>query len=90
VFAAHQRFAAQVGEYGGKLLGGKAIEPTATAVSFRGEQASDGPFVTTPLAVCGYYLIEAADLDTAKAIAQLCPAKFGGVELRPVRPTPVG
>ena len=32
----------------------------------------------------GYYLIEAADLDEALAIAKLCPARFGGVEVRPV------
>ena len=32
----------------------------------------------------GYYLVEAPDLDEALAIAKLCPARFGGVEVRPV------
>ncbi len=62
-----------------------------TVVSFRDcQQVHEGPFVDTPQAVSGYYLIEAADLATAKAIAALCPVQFGGVELRPVLPTPTG
>ncbi|HEX3648449.1 MAG TPA: YciI family protein [Pseudonocardiaceae bacterium] len=32
----------------------------------------------------GYYLIEADDLDQAIKIAQMVPARFGGVEVRPV------
>jgi hypothetical protein len=32
----------------------------------------------------GYYLIEAADLDQALAVAKLVPTPFGGVEVRPI------
>lgn len=38
----------------------------------------------------GFYLIEASDLDRALAIAKLCPAPYGGVEVRPVMDTSGG
>ncbi len=47
--------------------------------------ATDGPFAETKEALGGYYLIEAADLDEALAVAKQVPAPFGGVEVRPVR-----
>lgn len=81
---AHNRFAEQVGELGGQLLGGNALQPTPTATSIRGDVVTDGPFVETKEVLGGYYLIEAQDLDHALKIAKLCPAPFGGVEVRPV------
>ena len=81
---AHTRFAGQVGEKGGKLLGGEALQPTPTATSIRGDVVTDGPFAETKEALGGYYLIEAGDLDQALDIAKLCPAPYGGVEVRPV------
>jgi hypothetical protein len=81
---AHNRFAQQVGELGGKMLGGNALQPTATATTIRGDVVTDGPFVETKEALGGYYLIEARDLDQALAIGKLCPAPFGGVEVRPI------
>jgi hypothetical protein len=71
------------------VLGGNALESVSTATSIRrdpsGEVAvTDGPFAETKEALGGYYLIEAADLDEAIAIAQQVPAPFGGVEVRPV------
>jgi hypothetical protein len=81
---AHNRFAEQVGELGGQLLGGNALKPTATATSIRGDVVTDGPFVETKEVLGGYYLIEAKDLDQALAISKHCPAPFGGVEVRPV------
>ncbi|HEX7744979.1 MAG TPA: YciI family protein, partial [Micromonosporaceae bacterium] len=45
---------------------------------------TDGPFVETKEALGGYYLIEAADLDQALAVGKLCPAPYGGVEVRPI------
>jgi hypothetical protein len=87
VGAAHSRFAGQVGEKGGKLLGGKALQPTPTATSIRDDVVTDGPFVETKEALGGYYLIEARDLDHALEIAKLCPARFGGVEVRPIMDT---
>jgi len=84
VMQAHNRFTEQVSQNGGKLVGGEALQPTATATTIRGDVVTDGPFVETKEALGGYYLIEAPDLDTAIAIGKLCPAEFGGVEVRPI------
>ena len=81
---AHNRFAEQIVEQGGKLVGGKALESTSSATSVRADVVTDGPFAETKEALGGYYLIEATDLDHALKIAKLCPAPFGGVEVRPI------
>jgi hypothetical protein len=86
---AHARFQEQVAEQGGKLLGGNALQPTSTATSVRDDVVTDGPFAETKEALGGYYLIEARDLDHALDIAKLCPARFGGVEVRPIMAMPV-
>ena len=67
-----------------RSCGGNALQPTATATSIRDDVVTDGPFAETKEALGGYYLIEARDLDHALEIAKLCPAPFGGVEVRPV------
>jgi hypothetical protein len=84
VMDAHNRFAGQVGEKGGKIIEGRALQPTSTATTIRNDVVTDGPFVETKEALGGYYLIEARDLDHALEIAKLTPAQFGGVEVRPV------
>jgi hypothetical protein len=84
VMEAHNRFPEQVAALGAKLLGGNALQPTGTATTIRGDVVTDGPFVETKEALGGYYLIEASDLDQALAAAKLCPARFGGVEVRPI------
>jgi hypothetical protein len=84
VMTAHTRFAEQVAELGGTMLGGNALQPTTTATSIRDDIVTDGPFVETKEALGGYYLIDATDLDQALAISKLCPAGFGGVEVRPI------
>jgi hypothetical protein len=84
VMEAHGRFAKQVGELGGELLGGNALQPTSTATTIRDDVVTDGPFVETKEVLGGYYLIEAKDLDQALAIGKLCPAPYGGVEVRPI------
>jgi hypothetical protein len=84
VMEAHGRFAKQVGELGGELLGGNALQPTSTATTIRDDVVTDGPFVETKEVLGGYYLIEAEDLDQALAIGKLCPAQYGGVEVRPI------
>jgi hypothetical protein len=90
VFAAHGRFAGQVGELGGTIVTGDALEPSATATTIRDDIITDGPFAETKEVLGGYYLIEARDLDHALEIARLCPAKFGGVEVRPLMDTSGG
>jgi hypothetical protein len=85
VMQAHNDFAASVEQHGAKLLGGEALQSTGTATSIRGgSEVTDGPFVETKEVLGGYYLIDAPDLDTALAVGKLCPARFGGVEVRPV------
>ena len=84
VMEAHGRFAEQVPALGAKLLGGHALQPTTTATTIRADVVTDGPFVETKEVLGGYYLIEAADLDQALEVGKLCPARFGGVEVRPI------
>ncbi|MCW2919448.1 MAG: YCII-related protein [Actinomycetia bacterium] len=68
------------------LRGGNALEPTSTATSVRNDSVvTDGAFAETKEALGGFYLIEAADLDEALAVAKQVPAPYGGVEVRPVR-----
>jgi hypothetical protein len=87
---AHGRFAEQAMAKGAKLLGGDALQPTTTATSIRGDVVTDGPFAETKEVLGGYYLIEARDLDHALEIGKLCPAPYGGVEVRPVMDTSGG
>ena len=89
---AHGQFAQAIDRQGGKILGGEALQPTATATSIRndGQAVTSGPFVETREALGGFYLIEAADLDQALALAKQCPAPGGGVELRPIMDTSGG
>jgi hypothetical protein len=72
------------------IRGGNALQPTSSATSLRRDAAgnvsvTDGAFAETKEALGGYYLIEAADLDEALAIAKQVPAPTGGVEVRPIR-----
>jgi Uncharacterized protein conserved in bacteria len=90
VMDAHNRFAEQVTERGGKIAGGNALQSTATATTIRGDVVTDGPFVETKEALGGFYLIEAEDLDQAIKIAKMVPAPYGGVEVRPVMVFPEG
>jgi len=88
VMTAHMNFG---GTNEKALLGGNALEPTTTATSIRRTDVgddlvvTDGPFAETKEALGGYYLIEAPDLDAAIEIAKQVPARFGGVEVRPIR-----
>ena len=71
------------------IIGGNALHPTSTATSIRpatdgGFTVTDGAFAETKEALGGYYLVEAADLDQAVAIAQQVPTRLGGLEVRPV------
>lgn len=71
------------------IAGGNALQPTGTATTIRSDGAggftvTDGPFTETKEALGGYYLVEADDLDEAIAIGKQCPARFGGIEVRPI------
>lgn len=91
--------AAELAEYrqfaidnAGRIQASAVLHPTATATVVRVEGArggavvtTDGPYAETKEALTGYYLLDAADLDEAVAIAAQLPAAWGGaVEVRPV------
>jgi len=87
IMAEHEAFGAK---HADRMRGGAALHPTQTASSVRrgsdgGAVVTDGPFAEAKEALGGFYLIEAADLDEALAVAKEVPARFGGVEVRPVR-----
>src|SRR5206468_579149 len=71
------------------LRGGAALEPSSTATSLRpgsgGPAVTDGPFAESKEVLGGYWVIEAADLDAALAIAREVPMPDGGIEVRPIR-----
>jgi hypothetical protein len=74
----------------GQYLSSEALEfvTAATTVRVRGGKplVTDGPFAETKEQLGGFILIEAGDLDAAIAAAAELPlAKFGSIEIRPVR-----
>jgi hypothetical protein len=87
---AHGAFHATAGS---AVLGGHELQPSTTATSLRAgpndrPTVTDGPFLEAKEGLGGYYLLEAADLDAAIALAGLLPevaAGHSGVEIRPVR-----
>jgi hypothetical protein len=77
----------------GNFKAGDPLEPSSTATTVRVRDGktllTDGPFAETHEQLAGYYLIEAANLDAATAIAARIPgAAHGSIEVRPVRPMP--
>ncbi len=79
----------------GHYKGGNALQPVTTATSVRVRDGktllTDGPFAETAEQLGGYYLIEAANLDDATAIAARIPgARTGTIEVRPIWSVPTG
>lgn len=73
----------------GQFVSANRLLPPETAKTLRVRdgklQITDGPFAETKEMLGGYYLIEAADLNAAMAIAADIPgARFGCVEVRAV------
>lgn len=87
VMKGHQVF----GETNGpKIRAGEALQDTPTATTIRPDASgafvtTDGPFVETKEALGGFYIVEAANLDEAIALAKQIPMPFGGIEVRPVQ-----
>ena len=72
----------------GQYKAGEALEPVATATTIRirggALQTTDGPFAETREQLGGFYLVDAASLDEAIAIAARIPsARTGSIEVRP-------
>lgn len=77
----------------GRYLAAAPLHPVNTATSVRVRDGkklvTDGPFAETREQLGGYFLIEAADLDEAIAVASRIPgARKGTVEVRPVMEIP--
>jgi hypothetical protein len=75
----------------GNLKAGDALQPTTAATTVRVRDGKSvtthGPFAETREQLGGYYLVEAKDLDEATAMAARIPAaRFGSIEVRPIRP----
>jgi hypothetical protein len=73
----------------GVYLGGNRLKPTSTATTVRAPNGKtsvlDGPYADTKEQLGGYYMIEAADLDSALSWASKCPgAAYGAMEVRPI------
>jgi len=74
----------------GRLVAAEPLHPVhaATTVRVRDGKVTlyDGPFAETKELLAGFYLVDAKDLDEAIDIAgQIPPAKYGSIEVRPVR-----
>ena len=74
----------------GKMVGGNALHPVATATSVRIRDGkpliTDGPFAETKEQLAGFYLLDARDLNEAIQLAsKIPPARLGTIEIRPVR-----
>jgi len=73
----------------GKFVAASPLHSVTTATSVRVRDGktlvTDGPFAETREQLGGYYIIDAANLDEAIAIAtRIPPAKKGTVEVRPI------
>ncbi len=84
MLSAHNRFQQQVVELGGKIVSSKALQPSSTATTIRGDVVTDGPFAETKEGLGGYYVVDVEDLDKALAVGKLVPTLNGGVEVRPI------
>ena len=77
----------------GIVKSGAGLQGPGTATTVRvvegKRRVQDGPFAETKEQLGGFFVIDVADLDTALSWAARAPcAASGGVEVRPVLPSP--
>lgn len=90
-FKEYMEFGEEAGP-AGVIVGGEALQPTASATTIQVEGGrggdvvtTDGPFAETKEALGGFYLLECADLDEALGWAAKIPGAWRGkIEVRPV------
>jgi hypothetical protein len=90
IYAEYRKFSQDI-TASGHYISGSELQPTSTATSVRirdGKRlVTDGPFAETREQLGGYYLVEAANLDDAIALAARIPsARTGTIEVRPLVP----
>ena len=74
----------------GKYISASPLHPVAMATSVRVREGkplvTDGPFAETREQLGGFYMVDAADLDEAIAIAaRIPPVTKGTIEIRPIK-----
>ncbi|MFI5809254.1 YciI family protein [Streptomyces sp. NPDC051561] len=68
------------------LVHGNEFQSTAVSVDVRGGDVAPSPSLAPGVTVpCGYFVVEADDIDHAVRIAQRIPMEFGYVQVRPVQ-----
>src|SRR5271165_2431957 len=77
-------------EFAEHIEGSNSLQPTSAATTVRVRDGkrltTDGPFAETKEQLAGDYLVEAANLDEAIALAEKNPiASYGAIEVRPIR-----
>jgi hypothetical protein len=77
-------------EFPSAVVGWNALQPTSVATTVRLRNGklltTDGPFAETKEQLGGYYLVEAANLDEAVAMAAKIPEMGGAsIEVRPIK-----
>ena len=77
----------------GQFIAGAGLQPTQTATTLRKAggvktEIVDGPFAETKEQLGGFYVVTAADLDEALAIAESLPIPDGSIEVRPLASRP--
>ena len=77
----------------GKYISGSPLKTVDTAASVRVREGktlvTDGPFAETYEQLGGFYLIDVADMEEAKAVAaRIPPAVVGTIEIRPLEDLP--
>ena len=75
---------------GGHFLDGAPLLSTDAATTLRVRDnktlITDGPFAETKEQLAGFYMLEARDINEAIRLAEkIPPARYGCVEIRPVR-----
>jgi hypothetical protein len=87
--AAYARYEAFAAAHPGVITGGAELQPTGTATTVRvrdGEtMITDGPFAETKEQLGGFFLVDVAGEDDARAVAARIPgAEVGAIEVRPL------
>jgi hypothetical protein len=88
IYAEYRQFGEQL-RAAGQYVTGSQLHPTSAASSVRVRDGkrlvTDGPFAETREQLGGYYLVNAANLDEALALAARIPsARMGTIEVRPL------
>ncbi|MGJ1264306.1 YciI family protein [Sphingobacterium spiritivorum] len=82
---AHMNWATKLAE-AGHLISGDGLHENGILITGKDCVIKDGPYLESKEIIGGYYLLQAADLQTIVALAKECPTHlYGGTtEIRPI------